>query len=229
MSRSVETLGRLPLFAGLSPQDIDAIDAQCLWRRVASGSWLIDYGEGGTDVFFVLFGRLRVTIQSAAGEVILRDLVDGDHFGELAAIDGRPRSAGIQAITDSVVGRVSADRFLGMVHRYPSVCDGLLRSLAGEIRKLANQVNEFSTMPVKRRLHAELLRLARPRAGGDGHLVISPPPTHAELAARIATHREAVTRELKALERDGLLEKRRGAIALTDPDRLRRMVEAEEA
>jgi DNA-binding MarR family transcriptional regulator len=54
---------------------------------------------------------------------------------------------------------------------------------------------------------------------------VSPPPPHAELAARVASHREAVTRELSAMEKAGLIARRRGAIALLDPDRLRHMVE----
>ncbi len=228
MSRIPESLARLPLFAGLDRAHVDALNAQCLWRRVEAGNWLLDYGEGGTDVFFVLQGHLRVMILSAGREVILRDLVDGDLFGELAAIDGQPRSAGILAVTDAVIGRMAAAKFLDAIHRHPTICDLVLRRLATEIRKLANQVNEFSTLSVRRRLHAELLRLAKPKARDDGPWVISPPPTHAELASRIATHREAVTRELKLLERAGLLERRRGALGLLDPERLRRMVSEEE-
>jgi DNA-binding MarR family transcriptional regulator len=54
--------------------------------------------------------------------------------------------------------------------------------------------------------------------------VLSPPPTHAEIAGRIGSHREAVTRQLSALERQGLILRRRGGIALLDAERLRRMV-----
>lgn len=73
------------------------------------------------------------------------------------------------------------------------------------------------------RLCAELLRLARP-ASSDGALAISPPPTHAELAARVGSRREAVTRALRQLEQDELLGRRRGAIVLLRPDILGRNV-----
>lgn len=213
----VETLARQPLFTRLMPADIAELDRQCRWRKVVGGNWLFDFGHGGTDVYFILQGRLRVMLSSAGREVILRDLGDGDFFGELAAIDERPRSAGILAMTDAIVGQLTAVQFRVAVHRHPSVCDGVLRRLSGEIRKLANQVDEFSNLTVALRLRAELLRLARPK-GADGMVrIISPPPTHAELAARIATHREGVAREMKALERAGLLERRRGALALLDP------------
>jgi CRP-like cAMP-binding protein len=116
---------------------------------------------------------------------------------------------------------------LEAIHQHASVCDGVLRRLAAEVRKLANQVNEFSTLSVNERLYAELLRLAKPRGAEDGEWTISPPPTHAELAARIATRREAVARELKALERAGLIEQRRGAFALPDPEQLRKRLAKE--
>jgi CRP-like cAMP-binding protein len=224
MSRSLETLARLPMFAGLDKPEIAVLDAQCLWRRAGAGAWVLDYGESGTDVFFVARGALRVTVLSSEREVILRDLAEGDFFGELAAIDGQPRSAGILAITEAVIGRMSGPRFLEAVYRHPSLCKAVLTQLAAEVRKRANQVNEFSTLSVNRRLHAELLRLAKPKPNDSSQLIISPPPTHAELAARVATRREAVNRELKALERAGLVERRRGALALPDPERFRRML-----
>jgi DNA-binding MarR family transcriptional regulator len=90
---------------------------------------------------------------------------------------------------------------------------------------LANRVNEFSTLDARYRIHAELLRLSRPEPGRPGHAIISPPPLHSEIAARVSTRREAVARELKALERAGLIERRRGAIALLDTHRLRSLID----
>jgi CRP/FNR family transcriptional regulator, cyclic AMP receptor protein len=90
---------------------------------------------------------------------------------------------------------------------------------------LANRVNEFSTLDVRHRILAELLRLPRPEPGNQARAIISPPPVHSEIAARVSTRREAVARELKALERESMIERRRGAIVLTDVDRLRRQVD----
>jgi CRP/FNR family cyclic AMP-dependent transcriptional regulator len=99
---------------------------------------------------------------------------------------------------------------------------------AGQIRMLANRVNEFTTLDVRHRIYAELLRLSRPEAGKEKRGVISPPPVHAEIAARVSSRREAVAREFKALERAGLLERRRGAIVLTDTPRLRQLIDQAE-
>lgn len=185
---------------------------------------MLDYQSGGTDLFFVSSGHVRVVITSSGREVILRDIRDGEFFGELAAIDQQPRSAGILAITDTTVARMPAGLFRRVVHEHPDVCDQLLQALIAQIRTLANRTNEQATLGTRQRLYAELLRLARVPAGEHGRLVLSPPPTHAELAARVSSHREAVTRELNALERGGLIERQRGAIVLLDAVRLQAMV-----
>jgi CRP-like cAMP-binding protein len=224
MARRTETLAKIPLFRSLAADAVAALDTQCSWRRTPAGRWIIDYQDASSDVFFVVSGGVRVVIQSAGREVLLRQINAGEFFGELAAIDGAPRSSGIVAMTDVTVARMSAAVFRAAVHAHPDVCDQLLALLAGQIRMLANRVNEFSTLDVRHRIHAELLRLSRPEPGNPSHAIISPPPVHHEIAARVSTRREAVARELKALERDSLIERRRGAIVLTDVDGLRRMI-----
>lgn len=219
MLRQSETLARIPLFRTLPKESIVKLDSQCIWRRARGGEWVLDHQDAGNDLFFITQGHVRVTIRPISGaDLILRDIRDGEYFGELAAIDGHPRSAGILAVTDSVIARMSAKVFRAAVHGHPDVCDQLLELLASQVRMLSNRINEFTNLDVRHRIYAELLRLARPANGADS--VISPPPTHAELAARVSTHREAVTRELNSLEKAGLIERRRGAIVLKKPDEL---------
>jgi CRP-like cAMP-binding protein len=110
-----------------------------------------------------------------------------------------------------------------LIHGHASVCDGILATLVSQIRALDNRATEHANFDIRERLSAELLRLSR--ATADGRVVVSPPPTHAELAARISTHREAVTKCLSALEREGAVLRGRGAITLVDPGRLRQIVE----
>lgn len=164
-------------------------------------------------------------IQSAGREVLLRQINAGELFGELAAIDGQPRSSGIVATTDVTIARMPASVFRATIQAHSEVCDKLLGILAGQIRTLANRVNEFSTLDVRYRIYAELLRLSRTDGANTGRGIISPPPVHAEIAARVSTRRETVAREFKALERAGLIERRRGAIALSDVHHLGRLIE----
>ena len=219
-----ETLARIPLFRTLAPAAITRLDRQCAWTRAAAGQWLLDYQDASDDVFFVVAGAVRVIIQSGGREVLLREIKAGEFFGELAAIDHQPRSSGIMAVLDVTIGRMPASVFRAAVHEHPDVCDQLLALLAGQIRMLANRVHEFATLDVPHRIAAELLRLSRPDKE-PGRAIVSPPPIHAEIAARVSTRREAVARQLNALERSGLIERRRGAIVLTDVDRLRRQVD----
>ena len=219
-----ETLARIPLFRSLSPADVAKLDRQCAWKRAAAGQWLLDYQDASDDVFFVVAGAVRVIIQSGGREVLLREIKAGEFFGELAAIDHQPRSSGIMAVLDVTIGRMPASVFRAAVHEHPDVCDQLLALLAGQIRMLANRVHEFATLDVPHRIAAELLRLSRPDKE-PGRAIVSPPPIHTEIAARVSTRREAVARQLNALERAGLIERRRGAIVLTDVDRLRRQVD----
>jgi CRP/FNR family cyclic AMP-dependent transcriptional regulator len=222
MTPGSESLVRAPLFASLSAEDIRALDARCIWRKVKAGAWVIDDHADGTDVFFVIGGHARVVMAGSKHEIILRDILDGEYFGELSAVDGKPRSAGILAITDTNIAQMRAKMFREAIHQHPSVCDKVLAALAASIRAVNDRVDEQVNFEARERLILELLRLSR-KTGND-RIAVSPPPTHAEFAARIGTQREAVTKFLNALERLGTISRARGAIVLNDPERLRSLV-----
>ena len=97
------------------------------------------------------------------------------------------------------------------------------------MRTLDNRVLEYSTLGVRQRVYCELLRLARTDPDNVRRGVISPRPTHTEIAARVSTHREAVAREMKALEREKYLQRQRGAFVLMDiPGLVQRLDKEEE-
>jgi CRP/FNR family transcriptional regulator, cyclic AMP receptor protein len=220
--REPRTVARIPLFASLSEDEVRALDARCLWRKVPAGEWVIDYQAEDVDVFFVLSGHARAVIHSAGREMIMRDMMEGEYFGQYSAIDGKPRSAAIVAVADTVVARMSAPLFWEVIHRYPGVREDVLKTLVSDARRLNQRANEQANFDVRHRLCAELLRLSR--TTGEGRTVVSPPPTHAELAGRISTHREAVTKILNTLERNGLIARSHTAIVLVDAAGLRRIV-----
>jgi CRP-like cAMP-binding protein len=221
MSRDAESLGRSPIFAEVSAEDVAQLDALCRWRRVKANDVVIEENADDNDVFFVVGGHARVLRGANGREVILRDIPQGEYFGELSAIDGQPRSARIVAIVDSVVARMSAAVFRDAIHRHPSVCDHVLATFSARIRAINDRFSEQIYLDVRERLCAELIRLSRP-ADRD-RTIVSPPPTHLELALRIGARREAVTKLLNALEREGVIARSRGAIALLAPERLRQI------
>jgi len=100
-----------------------------------------------------------------------------------------------------------------------------MRQLTELVRRLSERVVEFSTLGVKNRIHAELLRLAREVAADGDSVRIAPAPTHADIASRVSTHREAVTRQLNSLARLDLVVKEKGALRVCDVRRLAGMVQ----
>lgn len=211
-----ETLGKIGLFRSLNAGDVKSLERRCRWRHARAKEWLYELDDRGTDVYFLSRGTVRVLITPSPDRaVILTDIEAGGYFGELAAIDGQPRSAGILALTDATIASMSAQVFLESVHKYPDIREQLLRLLVARIRTLTQRVNEFSSMHVKHRIYAELLRRSRMDPTDQRRATVSPPPVHSDIAARVSTRREMVARELKTLERKGLLVKRRGALVIT--------------
>ena len=219
-------LAGIDVFADLKPAERQEIASLCRGRRYRPEQVVVSHLDGSSrDVFFIISGSVRVTIYSLSGkEITFRDETAGQMFGELSAIDGRPRSAHVLALTDSLLAFMSPGDFWKVVHTYPAVAAKILKNLTNLIRLLSERVIEFSVLGVNNRIHAELLRLAREDIRADGTAVISPAPTHAEIASRVSTHREAVSRELSTLGRSGLLVKQANALVIQDVMRLEKMV-----
>lgn len=221
-----EGLSIFPLFRSLDAAALSALEARCIQRHYKRNDWIVGINETNNDVFFIQSGVVRSQLSKAAGrEVTFQDFQPREFFGGVSVFHRRPRQAGVMALTDVTITRMPGQVFRDAVHSYPDVCDQFLEHMAEEVRYLLNRVNEFSTLDVRHRIYSELLRLSRPKAGTDHGAVISPPPLQADIAARIGTRREAVTREMKALERAGMLRRSRGALEIIDTHRLQDMVE----
>ena len=202
-----------------------------LWAAAAttsarSGKALVSLGAHSDSVYIVLKGRVRVTLYSLAGrEVILRSLGEGALFGELAAIDGQPRSATIVALSSCTLAVIDAAAFREAVTADSKSALWLARRLAAQVRDLTERVFELNALRVSSRLHCERLRHGAEAGGDSTHVEIEPAPTHADLAARIGTHREAVTREMGDLAERGILSQERRRISVPDTRALARLVE----
>jgi CRP/FNR family cyclic AMP-dependent transcriptional regulator len=223
---TAETLAGIQLFRHLPAEDRKALADRCHAHRYAAKQEIVSHAEQSSDVYFIVSGQVRATIYSAGGrEVAFRDLGAGDMFGDLSAIDGKPRSASVVAVVDSFVISMTAKAFLEVLQAYPTVAMAALLELVDLVRGLCERVIEMSTLGVKNRIHAELLRLAQRKMNDGKTAVLQPAPTHADIASRVSTHREAVTRELNHLAQIGLLERRTGALVITDVPGLAHMVE----
>nr|MBP6678638.1 Crp/Fnr family transcriptional regulator [Paracoccus sp. (in: a-proteobacteria)] len=137
----------------------------------------------------------------------------GELVGVLAAIDNGARSASVVACDDGRTAWVTQTQFRTLMEQ-PEFSNAIHLHFVARIRSLSERVYEFGTLLVRERLGRELLRLAREAGPDDGPHVLDPAPGHLELAARIATHREAVSREMSRLARLGVLKRKGRALQI---------------
>ena len=184
----------------------DAFLARAQKTKIGRRQLIISEGSHSTEVYLICSGRVQITLYSLHGrEVILREMGPNQIFGELAAIDRQPRSANVEALEDSLLACMRGEQFVDFLGAVPKAGLWMSRQLVARIRNLTSRAFELATMPVAGRVQSELLRLAREADAGPDRPVTLPLPTHADLAARIGTHREAVTRELNFLASEGIL------------------------
>ena len=178
-------------------------------RRVVaprSGIFLLE-GSASTEVYLIESGIVQISSYAANGKhSILREMGAGEIFGEMAAIDGQPRSASVSIVSSqSSLYQITAEQFRQLLMEHPEVALWLTRELANRIRDLTQRTVELATMSVSSRLQSQILKLCERDGVDDDVAIIEPLPTHSELAAMIGTNREAVTRELRELARENLV------------------------
>lgn len=221
-------LRQIDLLQGLSAQRLDAIGRQCAWHPYEAGQRLAAREDPNRDVHFIVAGKVRVTSYSPGGrETSFRDLAAGMSFGELAALDGRSRSADVVALAPGLVASMPPEAFRGLLREEWIVNERVLVRLTGMVRSLIDRVVELSTLNVQQRVCVELLRLAQAGGTATNGARIDPVPRHTELAHRISTYREQVTRELSALAKAGVLAREGSALVVRDIARLQHLAEGQ--
>lgn len=226
----LQALQDVRLLQGLPPPLIAEIASASRFKRYRARQEVMARDDVDRDCYFVLRGRLRVTAWSRAGrEVSFRDVGAGETIGELAAIDGRPRSASVIAMSEAWLARLSPETLADLMQRHWLIAERMLQSLATSARSLTERIYELSTLSVQQRLCAELLRLcAANLAAPAGSAVLDPLPSHSELAGRIGTVRVQVLRELADLERQGLVERTERALRVPDLRRLAQHLDSDD-
>jgi len=220
------TLANIGLLAGLSQKELVQVEKACRWRRYAAHQQIIDRDSHSRDVFFVVSGKVRIVNYSYSGRgIILDELPPGSYFGELAALDDRPRSARVVAATESIIASLPQTHFMTLLEKRPKIALRVMRHLAAIVRDSTDRIMELSTLGANNRVHADLLRQARARMDGDNRAVINPIPVHADIASRASTTRETVARVLNDLSRQGIVERGKEELVIGDVSRLQELVE----
>ena len=220
-------LRKIALLAGLEQHELDEIAARCAWRTYCVGQTVISRESSDRDVYLIVSGAVRVTTYAMSGrQTTFRDVRAGDAFGELAAIDGNPRSADVVAIGDTLLASMTRGVFRNLLHNKPAIAERVLARMCDLVRQLSERLVDLSTLDVQNRLIAEVLKLARGGRVEGNVAIIDPAPKHADLASQVSTYREQVTRELSALAKLGILERTGRALVVRDLARLTRLAAA---
>ena len=203
-----EALGRCRLFNGLDPVSLQAIARNLRTRRFKRGEVIFHQGDPGDALFIVTSGALKVVVPSEDGEeAILETLRRGDFVGELALLDGAPRSASAIAVEATEVLALPREQFRILVAEEPAIRDALLVVLASEIRRLTTHVAELHFLDLTGRLAAHLARLATDQGENmpDGTTRLRSAMTQGDLAATIGATRQSVNKLLGDFIDGGLL------------------------
>lgn len=221
-------LSKVPLFGGLSPERLEGIAALLIAKQYADQEIIFHAGDVGNGLYIVRKGGVAIRLTSPGGkEVILSLLGRGDVFGELALIDGDPRSADALARGETQLLMLPREAFLRHVSEQQELMMQLLVSLSRQVRRITGLVHDAAFLDVRGRLAHTLLELARtlgqPGPSGAVHV---PRPTQQDLANMIGgVSRESINKWLRTYEQQGILRQERGQIALLDLDRLRQEID----
>lgn len=222
---SIDSLRHIDLFKCLDDVSIAEVSKLIRWKQYKKKVEVVAYKGEDDDVFFIASGRVRVTIYSLAGkEISYQELGAGETFGELSAIDRLPRTANVFTSEVSRIGVISSYNYWKVIEQYPCVAAAAMKRLAGLVRFLIDRVYQYGALDVKDRVRMEILRLAQANLTEDDSAFIANFPTHKEIASRINTHREAVTRELNELTRMGLIEQNHRVLSISSLRQLQKLL-----
>lgn len=202
---------------GLDPQQRSdqwwaAVDARGTEVRFDAGAVLLRRGEATRHCYAIREGEVLVTAASSQGAtVVLARRGPGTVIGDLAALDGEPRSATVHAATDVVVVVLSAEQLEALFHEQPALALAELRRLSRQLRALTDRYTSRSE-----ELRTRVVQLLSTHAAESGDPVFR--STRQELASWVGASREATIRVLRELEAGGQIALRRGAVELLDPD-----------
>jgi CRP/FNR family transcriptional regulator, cyclic AMP receptor protein len=161
MERNHDTLDGIVIFGGLTAEVRRTLARRCSWREFEPHQEIVRHQDDSRMVYFLTTGKAQVTIYSRRGKkVTFRDIRAGGIFGELAAIDSKPRSASAEATSRCTVAAMSPELFWEMLRSEQAVMTDVLKFLSERVRDLSERVIDLQTKDVRRRILPELLRMA---------------------------------------------------------------------
>jgi CRP/FNR family transcriptional regulator, cyclic AMP receptor protein len=211
------------LFSGMDDATLDLCSQSLRERRFRPGEVIFHAGDPADSMFIVVEGQVRIQIPSEEGTepAILTTVRRGGSFGELALLDGAPRSASAEAIDAVLTVSLRREAVEQLLDDEPAVRRAMFVALAGEIRRLTDQLEDLHFLDLPGRLARQLLRVtASDSTLTRGEIRRPWPYTQTELAGMIGGSRQSVNRLLADFTADGVIRFEGGDLVIPDPERL---------
>jgi CRP/FNR family cyclic AMP-dependent transcriptional regulator len=220
---AAEVLGATRVFRALDRSSLLGLAAASRQRTYHRGQYLWYEGDPGDHLVVISTGLVKVVLTSEAGnEVLFVTLGRHETVGELAILDGSPRSASVVAVEPTTVVMLPRASVLEVMASHPAVLDAVLRSLGQLVRRLTEQTGDLVFLDLAGRVAKVLLELAQRHARDDEHAVLDVGLSQSDIAAMVGATRPAVNRILQLFASRGLISVDGRVIVLRDLPALRR-------
>ena len=217
----LRTISECGLFTGLSEQQCVEIAQKCETVKADQGKLLMVHGDRTTDVYFLVSGSVIGQLIAENGrEILFTEIAHGGYFGELAALDGLPRSITISANTPCVLAKISRSEFLGTLHAFPQVAINLATNLGSRLRDMNERVFGLVVHDVETRVRIRLMQLAQTQEQLVDGGIITDTPTHEGMANFVGSNREAVSRAFARLTKSGAIATARKQVEIKNVSQL---------
>jgi CRP/FNR family transcriptional regulator, cyclic AMP receptor protein len=208
-----------PFFQGLAAELIEQVSSHAITRMVKGGTVIYTKGDPGNSLFAVVAGTVRISVPSMEGkDTVFNLLNEGEIFGEIALLDGRPRSAEVTAVTDCELMMINRRDFVPLMHSHPEIAFKLIDILCEKLRKTSEQVEDVMFLDLPARLAKILLKLAQTADHSAQGRKIS--MTQREIGQIIGMSRESTNKQLRNWEQRGWVRLERGTIDVMALDEL---------
>lgn len=208
---SATVLARIPLFEGLQPSDLAELASRANERKFASGSVIFLEGDPGDVAYIILSGCVEITLSDVDGnQLVLHRALPEGYFGEMALLDGQPRSATATAAEDSVLLTISRQALLAFLKSKPEAALLMLRLTSERLRSADQKIKALGFQTVAGRLAQCILDLAE--ANREGPISIR----HDQLADMVGSRRPTVTTLLNQWQELGYIRTARGRISVVE-------------
>jgi CRP-like cAMP-binding protein len=216
----VRLLAGSRLFAALPAPALTTLAASMTERQADAGQAIFLQGDPGSALFALRAGQVRIVVGGADGrEHVLRTAGPGDIFGEVAVLDGQPRTADAIAATNCRLLVMERRRLLALLEQEPALAITLLTVLCERLRSTSTQVEGLLFHSLPKRLAAVLLEKLAVRTGNTIDI------TQSELGKLTGGTREWVNKKLRAWQAAGLVALQPGRVMVLKPGLLRNFIE----